>query len=601
MCGIAGSLINNQLSNSKVSKILSLMKNRGPDNQSFNQFSFNKKKLYFFSSRLKIIDINDRSNQPMTFDEVTIIFNGEIYNHEELRTKIFKEGNKIKTKSDTEIILRLYQMYGVNCVDHLEGMWSFAIFDKSKEIIFISRDRFGEKPLYYYKKDGSFYFGSQTIFIRELISNNVINHSKILNYLSYGYKSIERDDASFYKNIFKLYPGTNLVINKNLEYKFKKFWQPSFSENLLSEKKINNTISKSLNNSISKVSNSNLNIGLSLSGGIDSNLLLSFLTKKLGKKNITTYSIVDNDPRYDESELIKYSSKTYGVKNHQIVLNSSENHFENLSKLIQYHDKPVSTINYFLQSYIYKTMVSDNIKISINGNGADEMFAGYYQHYQLYYQSLKKNAEKIDFKRKWKKHILPLLRNNEFRNLNKKQVKSFFTFFNKEEFKKPFKKNLKEKNFLANALKNKMANEFFYQTLPLALHEDDLNSMFYSIENRSPFLNKHLVETCLSLNSKYFMKDAFNKYLLRKNSKNILKDKIRLNREKKGFNASFDSVFSFNNKKFKDWFFEKSSPIFDLIKRDIFLKKFHQSNLKEIGHQGLFNFCSTKLFLENCK
>ena len=311
----------------------------------------------------------------MTFDEVTIIFNGEIYNHEELRTKIFKEGNKIKTKSDTEIILRLYQMYGVNCVDHLEGMWSFAIFDKSKEIIFISRDRFGEKPLYYYKKDGSFYFGSQTIFIRELISNNVINHSKILNYLSYGYKSIERDDASFYKNIFKLYPGTNLVINKNLEYKFKKFWQPSFSENLLSEKKINNTISKSLNNSISKVSNSNLNIGLSLSGGIDSNLLLSFLTKKLGKKNITTYSIVDNDPRYDESELIKYSSKTYGVKNHQIVLNSSENHFENLSKLIQYHDKPVSTINYFLQSYIYKTMVNDNIKISINGNGADEMFA----------------------------------------------------------------------------------------------------------------------------------------------------------------------------------------------------------------------------------
>ena len=124
-----------------------------------------------------------------------------------------------------------------------------------------------------------------------------------------------------------------------------------------------------------------------------------------------------------------------------------------------------------------------------------------------------------------------MLRNNEFRNLNKKQVKSFFTFFNKEEFKNLLKK-FKRKNFLANALKNKMANEF-YQTLPLALHEDDLNSMFYSIENRSPFLNKHLVETCLSLNSKYFMKDAFNKYLLRKNSKNILKDKIRLNREKR--------------------------------------------------------------------
>ena len=143
-----------------------------------------------------------------------------------------------------------------------------------------------------------------------------------------------------------------------------------------------------------------------------------------------------------------------------------------------------------------------------------------------------------------------------------------------------------------------MANEFFYQTLPLALHEDDLNAMYYSIENRSPFLSKSLVEKCFSIKSKYFMKDAFNKYLLRKNSENILKDRIRLNREKRGFNASFDSVFSFNNNKFKDWFFEKNSPIFDLIKRDLFLKKFNKSKLKELNQQNLFNICSAKLFLE---
>ena len=97
------------------------------------------------------------------------------------------------------------------------------------------------------------------------------------------------------------------------------------------------------------------------------------------------------------------------------------------------------------------------------------------------------------------------------------------------------------------------------------------------------------------------MKYAFNKYLLRKNSKNILKDKIRLNREKKGFNASFDSVFSFENKRFKDWFFEKSSPIFDIIRREVILNKFNKTKSKDLNHQGLFNFCSTKLFLENCK
>ena len=237
MCGIAGSIINTKLSNLKVSKLLNLMKNRGPDNQSFKKFEFNKKSLYFFSSRLKIVDRNDRSNQPMTFGNITIIFNGEIYNHEELREKILKKKCNLKTRSDTEIILRLYQIYGANCVDYLEGMWAFAIYDQAQKIIFISRDRIGEKPLYYSKKNGSFYFGSQTNFIRKLISNNSINHNKILNYLAYGYKSIERDNDSFYENIFKLEPGTNLIINNNFEFKFKKFWRPKIFENSLSEKK----------------------------------------------------------------------------------------------------------------------------------------------------------------------------------------------------------------------------------------------------------------------------------------------------------------------------------------------------------------------------
>ena len=197
MCGIAGSIVNKNIERSKIFELLSLMKNRGPDNQAFKEFKFNKKKLYFFSSRLKIVDRVDRSNQPMTFDNFTIIFNGEIYNHEVLRKKIYKAGYKIKTKSDTEIILRLYQIYGANCVNYLEGMWALAIFDNYKNIIFLSRDRFGEKPLFYYRKNGEFCFGSQTIFIKKLISNNSFNRNKILNYLAYGYKTIEKNEESF--------------------------------------------------------------------------------------------------------------------------------------------------------------------------------------------------------------------------------------------------------------------------------------------------------------------------------------------------------------------------------------------------------------------
>ena len=254
MCGIAGSIINTKLTILKVSQLLNLMRNRGPDNQAFKELQINKKKLYFFfSSRLKIVDRVDRSNQPMTFDEITIIFNGEIYNYNELRKKIIKKNIKIKTRSDTEIILRLYQIYGTNCVNHLEGMWAFAIYDKSKDAVFISRDRIGENLYTTLKKMDNFILGSQTSFIRKLVSNNSINQDKILNYLTYGYKTIERDNESFYKNIFKLDPGTNLIINNNLEFKFIKYWHPKVFEKSLSEKNVNSNIIYNLNNSISEV------------------------------------------------------------------------------------------------------------------------------------------------------------------------------------------------------------------------------------------------------------------------------------------------------------------------------------------------------------
>ena len=159
----------------------------------------------------------------------------------------------------------------------------------------------------------------------------------------------------------------------------------------------------------------------------------------------------------------------------------------------------------------------------------------------------------------------PLLRNNEFKNLDKKQIKKFFHIFGKNELKKKFKKNIREESFIKNVLKNKMANEFFYQTLPLALHEDDLNSMFYSIENRSPFLNRSLVEFCFSLESKHFMKDSFNKYLLRKNSKNILKDKIRLNREKKDLMHLLIVYFHSVTKNSKNGFLKKVVQYFNWL------------------------------------
>ena len=168
------------------------------------------------------------------------------------------------------------------------------------------------------------------------------------------------------------------------------------------------------------------------------------------------------------------------------------------------------------------------------------------------------------------------------------------------------KKITQEKFFSNNLLRNKMLNELLFQTVPLALIDDDLNSMYYSIENRSPFLNKELVELSFQIPSNLFMKNAYSKYLLRLSSKTVLDDRIRLNREKKGFNATFSSVFSFKNKKFSKWFYDldRKNPLYEFINYNEFTKSFDKNlknNFADMNTQSLFNICSTKAFLEEIK
>ena len=199
MCGISGFFGNVSIDNTKIKKTLNLMRLRGPDNQSSKYLRTKKKNLYFYS-RLSIIDLKDRSNQPFESDNLIIIFNGEIYNHLELKKDLKKKGEKFKSNSDTEVLLKSYKVYGTNCVNYLEGMWSFAIFDKKKNFLFLSRDRFGEKPLFYFIKNNNFYFGSEIKFIKSLLSENLkINYQKIENFLNYGYKYLKKDNSFFFK------------------------------------------------------------------------------------------------------------------------------------------------------------------------------------------------------------------------------------------------------------------------------------------------------------------------------------------------------------------------------------------------------------------
>ena len=181
MCGIAGYIGTDLISRELILKTLHLMKRRGPDYSNNKSFEFNNDiNVNLLHSRLSIIDLDQRSNQPFSIYPYTLIFNGEIYNYKQLRSLLIKRGVKFKTSSDTEVLLQMYINYGDSFFKFLEGMWSLAIWDDYKKKLLISRDRFGEKPLYYYSNNKGFYFGSDIKFISQLSSKEFnINHDKI--------------------------------------------------------------------------------------------------------------------------------------------------------------------------------------------------------------------------------------------------------------------------------------------------------------------------------------------------------------------------------------------------------------------------------------
>ena len=231
MCGIAGCIVDKKIDIITINNMKKIMYNRGPDNQSSISFEFGKKYLYLFHSRLSIIDVSERSNQPFSIGKFHIIFNGEIYNYKELKDNYLEEFN-FNTESDTEVLLYLYIKFGDNFEHLLEGMWSFAIFNDTKKILYISKDRFGEKPLNYIKRKDSFIFGSEIKYLKELSSKILeVNTDTINRYLVYGYKSIYKSNNTYYNEVSRLNPSTNIKINPSLNLKKSKYWSFKITEN----------------------------------------------------------------------------------------------------------------------------------------------------------------------------------------------------------------------------------------------------------------------------------------------------------------------------------------------------------------------------------
>lgn len=608
MCGISGSIVKSRFDREDlIKKTLSLMRRRGPDNRSHFKLKYNDKVLNLLHTRLNIIDINKRSNQPMTIGEFTLIFNGEIYNYIELRKKLKLKNYSFETNSDTEVLLKSYIEYGENCVNHFNGMWAFAIWNNKKKKLFISRDIFGEKPLYYHLSDKGFFFGSEIKFIKSLSNESFkVNKEHINKNLFYGYKSLCKNNETFFDKIYSLENSTNITIDLNLNLIKRKFWSPKINiDNRLQEKTASNEVKRLLQKSLNLRMRSDVPIAFCLSGGIDSGLLVSLANKKFHKK-VSTFSIIDQDYRYNERKNINLILDDLKCDNLKIFLKKKKNlFFKRLKELTNYHDGPISTISYYIHSFLSEEISKKGYKVAISGTGADEIFTGYYDHYLLHLQSIYKHKSFKKNLENWYKFVLPFIRNPNLKdpylyiNDKKNRDNVFESKLGIKNFSRLIKRfNFTEKNYSNELLRNRMLNELFHEVVPIILKHDDLNSMFFSIENRSPYLDKDILEFSLKVPPEILIKNGYQKNLLRSASKRVLLDEIRLDRQKKGFNASINSILDIKNNKNINKIFNKKNPINDFIN----LKKFKDSiDLKSIpNHYSklIFSIVTTNFFLE---
>ena len=605
MCGIAGFISNIKIPERQISETLRLMNNRGPDFSFSKVFENSNAVVGLLHSRLSIIDLDSRSNQPFRLNGHWIIFNGEIYNYIELKQELMNKGETFSTNSDTEVLLKCYLLYGSDCVNRFEGMWSFVIYEEKTGKIFVSRDRFGEKPFYYLKNEQGIFWGSEIKFIRQLSGKKPeVNYNHLKRYLVNGHKSLYKTEDTFYREIKELPFATNAIISGTEEIKTYQYWVPAYKPVEMTEKDAVEGIKERIINSLKIRLRADVPLSFCLSGGVDSASLAS-IAAKCFNYNVNTFSIIDTDKRYNESDNINATIRDIGCNNVTVELSNSENYLSSLVDLVKYHDSPVATLAYFVHSLLSEKIHEKGFKISVSGTGADELFTGYYDDFNLHLYEMRDSPEYPRLLKDWETHQKHFVRHPFFQKHDlyfKDPSIREHIYLNNLEFsgylKKDFMEPFTESHYSDSLLRNRMFNELFHEVVRVILHEDDLNSMKYSIENRSPFLDKNLFEFSCSVPSKYLIKEGYGKYLLREAMKGILNEKVRLEREKKGFNADIKSIINFDNPGHISFILD-NSPVYDLVDRDKIEKVMRMKEFPNSYKKFLFNFVNAKIFLEN--
>jgi asparagine synthase (glutamine-hydrolysing) len=608
MCGIAGHLGTEELPPSRIQDTIKLMEKRGPDAQDYCVMSGSESQITLVHTRLSIIDIEKRSNQPFTIGPCSVIFNGELYNYLELKSELKKQGVIFTTSSDTEVLLQCYLKYGIFCTKKFEGMWSFAIWDSRTEELILSRDRFGEKPLYYTRSGGDIFFASEIKALKALSGNRFeINEDQLLRYMILGYKSLYKKPQTFLREVIELESGCSMVVSRHGECKTLRYWEPEISPRSMSLDEAVEGARYYLEESIRIRLRSDVPMAFCLSGGVDSAALVSIAAKKFNA-DVTTFSIIESDERYNEYDNIMATINDIECKHYLLDIPQIEG-MQRLKNLIAYHDAPVATTTYYVHSLLSEAMNKNGYKVAFSGTAADELFSGYNDHFLLHLNEMRSHKDYETYLNDWQKNISVHVRNPFLKNPDLYHDNPNFRehiFDNSPEFlewlkpgvKESFNGQYSEESYCSSLFRNRMLNELFQEAIPVILHEDDLNSMYNSVENRSPYLDSRLFKFMNSVPSEHLIQNGYGKYVLRKCLDGTLNDSVRLDRQKKGFNASINSILDLKNKNVREKVLDPDNKVYEWIEYDKVRALFDIDDLSNHYSKFIFNLVNTQLFLE---
>jgi len=584
MCGIVGTNFNFGVD---FLSVTNLMKSRGPDNTSIKQF----KNSFLGHTRLSIVDLDDEANQPMQFGDTVIVFNGEIYNYDELK---ISENLECITSSDTEVLIRLYEKYDTQFLDLLNGAFSFSIYDISNDKYFCARDRYGKKPFYYYVKENKFIFSSMIKPIIKLLGfTPKLNKVALSQYLQYF---VPLSPNTFYTDINKLDAGSYLLY-ENGKLQSKKYYKIKTYKKITDEVTALKDIEELLFNSVEQRLKSDVEVGTLLSGGIDSSLI-STIYSKLSTHDINTFSVgYKTDTKYSELPFAKIVANN--IKSNHTALEITQNDFiksldEVFENLEEPHADPAAIPLFLLTKEINK----QGIKTVLSGEGSDELFLGYdnYAKFLKYYEFEKSLDEKQHL---FLNEIISSLGGNKEAEYLRRVVKkeniynSFGEIYTSSQRKKLLQKVA---TFKSESPKKDPVDWMSYIDTKIWLGESLLSKvdkmcMANSIENRNPFLDFRLVDTAFSIDSCLKVGDT-NKYLLKKVASKYIPAEI-IQRSKKGFNSPFNEwlFLEYGEKLLKD--IQKVNNITNLFNDSyiVFLYENAKNNKLKQHFYALWHFC----------